>query len=189
MRFIVYNPCEMTVLIIILSVLLWIGAFVAFPKKIQLSPSLSYCALLLLSFAKSSDGTPILPLTFGMNMSWLTITLIVMMIIVLQNPALRVQSRGTLYILFGALAGMSVGLIGYTFSSSLNLLYGTMIVATAAGTALGLLVFTNTPDGRNIAPGTGNFLKYLLAKGFPALVTVAQLGVAAIIIIATRVIA
>ena len=176
----------MTIFLIILSILLWIGAFAAFPKRILLSPVLSYCALLSLSFAKTAPGYPLLPLSSGMTLSWLTITLVVMLIIILQDPAIRTQSRGTGYILLGALAGLAVGLLGYTFSSSLGLLYGIMVVATAAGIALGLLVFSNTPDGRQIAPGSGYFLKYLLAKGFPALVTVAQLGVAAVILIAAR---
>lgn len=176
----------MMIFLIILSCLLWIGAFAAFPRRIILSPALSYCALLLLSFAKRG-GYPIVPLSSGMTVSWLCITLVVMLIIVLQNPAIRSQSRGTGYMLLGALAGMAVGLMAYSFSASLNLLYALMLIGTAAGTALGLLIFTNTPDGRAVAPGTGHFWKYLLAKGFPALITVAQPGIAAVILIASNV--
>lgn len=176
----------MMIFLIILSILLWIAAFVAFPRKIVCSPLFSFLALLMLSLAMTGEGYPIVPLSSGMTISWLSITLVVTAIIVLQNPAIRQQSRGTLYVLLGALAGMAVGLLGYTFSASLNLLYGIMIVATAAGAALGLLIFSNTPEGRPIAPGSGNFLKYLLAKGFPALITVAQLGIACVILIASR---
>lgn len=178
----------MTIFLIIASIVLWLGAFAAFPRKILLSPALSYCALLTLSFAKNSEGYPYVPVSTGMNISWLAITLVVMVIIVLQNPAIRSQSRGTFYILAGALAGMVIGLLGYTFTTALNMLYGIMIIATAAGAALGLLFFSNTPDGRLIAPGTGHFFKYLLAKGFPALITVVQPGIAAIILIVGNVV-
>ena len=173
----------MTIFLIIASILLWIAALIAFPRKILLSPALSYCGLLTLSFAKNPAGYPYVPISSGMSISWLAITLVVMVIIVLQNPAIRSQSRGTLYVLAGALAGMVVGLLGYTFTAALNTLYGIMIIATAAGAALGLLFFSNTPDGRLIAPGSGHFFKYLLAKGFPALITVVQIGIAAIILI------
>lgn len=175
----------MMVFLIILSSLLWLGAFAAYPRRILLSPALSYCALLSLSFAEK-NGYPILPLSNAMSISWLCITLVVMLIIVLQNPAIRMQSRGTGYMLFGALAGMAVGLLGYTFTASLQSLYALMLCGTAAGILLGLLVFSNTPDGRAIAPATGNFWRYLLAKGFPALITVAQLGIALVLLIATR---
>ncbi|MDE6010618.1 MAG: hypothetical protein K2F87_04120 [Muribaculaceae bacterium] len=176
----------MLIFLIISSCLLWVGAFAAFPRKILLAPALSYCALLVLSFARK-NGYPILPVSSGMSLSWLCITLVVMLIIVLQNPAMRAQSRGTGYMLLGAVAGMAVGLMGYTFSASLNLLYAIMLICTAIGTALGLLLFSNTPDGRLIAPGSGHFWKYLLAKGFPALITVAQLGIAGVILIAAHI--
>ena len=169
----------MMIFLIILASLLWIGAFAAFPRRIILGPPLSCCALILLSLARR-NGYPLVPL------SSTSITLVVMIIIILQNPAIRMQSRGTGYMLIGALAGMAVGLLGYTFSPSSNLLYAIMLIATAAGICLGLLIFSNTPDGRAIAPGSGHFLRYLLAKGFPALVTVGQLGIAAVILIAAN---
>lgn len=176
----------MMIFLIIVSCLLWIGAFAAFPRKILLSPALSYCAMLIISFAKKG-GYPIVPISSGMSLSWLCITLVVMLIIVLQNPAIRSQSRGTGYILLGGLAGMAVGLLGYTFSASLNLLYAIMLIGSIAGIVLGLLIFSNTPDGKIIAPGTGHFWRYLLSKGFPALITVAQLGIVAVILIAAHI--
>ena len=175
----------MMIFLIILASLLWIGAFAAFPRRIILGPPLSCCALILLSLARR-NGYPLVPLSSGMTLSWISITLVVMIIIILQNPAIRMQSRGTGYMLIGALAGMAVGLLGYTFSPSSNLLYAIMLIATAAGICLGLLIFSNTPDGRAIAPGPRHLLRYLLAKGFPALVTVGQLGIAAVILIAAN---
>ncbi len=173
----------MTIFLIILSVTLWVAAFAFFGRRILLSPALSYCALMALSFT-SYEGLPLVPVGNAMSLSWLCITLVVMLIIVLQNPAVRIQSRGTGYMLLGAVAGMAVGLLGYTFTSTLNTLYAMMMGGTAVGCILGLLVFTNTPDGRAVAPATGHFWSYLRAKGFPALVTVAQLGIAAVILIA-----
>lgn len=174
----------MSVVLIILSCLLWVGAFAAFPRRILLSPALSFCALLLLSFARI-HGVPAVPVANSMTLSWLCITLVVMMVILLQNPAIRIQSRGTGYILFGAVAGMAAGLAVYTVSASTNLLYAMMLGGTAIGIILGLLIFSNTPAGRAIAPSTGHFWQYLLAKGFPALITVAQIGIALVILIAT----
>ena len=61
-----------------------------------------------------------------------------------------------------------------------------MILATVAGICLGFLLYTNTPDGRPVAPRTGHFFKYLLAKGFPTAVTVMQAGVALVLWVATK---
>lgn len=173
----------MMIFLIILSAILWIGAFLLMPKRILLSPALSYIAMLLMSFAKK-DGFPIVPLSNGLIISWLSITVVVMLIIILQNPAIRQQNRGVGYISVGGLAGMAVGLIAFSLSSSLNLLYACMILGSALGIYLGLLLFSRTPDGRLIAPGSGHFFKYLLAKGFPALITIAQLGIVCVILIA-----
>ena len=174
----------MTILLIILSVALWAGAFCAVPRRIILAPALSYLAMDVLSYARLSDGSLLFPLSNTMNMSWLAITLVVMVIIILQNPAIRQQGRGTAYMTMGALAGLAVGLLAYTFTPSLQLRYAVMVLATAAGSMLSGLVFTNTPDGRSIAPGSGHFLRYLLAKGFPILVAAGQLGVAAVMLLA-----
>ncbi len=174
----------MSIVLIILSCLLWAGAFAAFPRRILLSPALSFCALLLLSFARI-DGVPIVPVANSMTLSWLCITIVVMMVILLQNPAIRIQSRGTGYILFGAMAGMAAGIAVYTVSASLSILYAMMLGGTAIGITLGLLVFSNTPAGRGIASSSGHFWQYLLAKGFPALITVAQIGIALVILTAT----
>lgn len=174
----------MTTFIIIASILLWLAALAAIPRRILLAPALSYCAMLLLSFARLADGSRLFPLTYTMNISWLAITLVVMIIIILQNPAIRMQSRGTVFMTVGGIAGMLLGLLAYTFTSSMQLRYAIMILATAAGIILGQLAFTGTPDGRAIAPGSGHFLRYLPAKGFPILVTCAQIGVAAVVLIA-----
>lgn len=173
----------MMIFLIILSCLLWIAAFLMLPRRILIAPALSFCALILLSFAKKS-GYPIMPLSNPMLMSWLFITIVVMLIIVMQNPAIRAQSRGVGYMTLGGIAGMAIGLLAFTFTTNLNLLYALMIIGVTAGIFFGFLLFTNTPDGNEVGLRTGRFFKYLLAKGFPVLVTVAQLGIPAVIFIA-----
>lgn len=173
----------MMIFLIISACLLWLASFIVLPKRILLGPPLSFCALLVLSFAKK-DGYPLFPLTGGMQLSWLVITLLVMMIIMLQNPAVRQQSRGVNYMTVGALAGLAVGLLGCTFTTNLNLLYALAILGIAVGVFFGFLLFTNTPDGRDVNLASGRFFKYLLAKGFPVLVTAAQLSIPGVILIA-----
>lgn len=174
----------MLIFVVIVSILLWIAAFLALPKRILVAPALSYCALIVLSFAKYQDY-PAIPLPNNMLISWLCITLVVMLIILLQNPALRQQSRGVGYMTIGGIVGMTIGLMAFAISSQLNLLYAIMMLATAAGIFLGLLTFSRTPDGSEIAIPTGRFFKYLIAKGFPILITIAQLGIPIVILIAS----
>ena len=59
-----------------------------------------------------------------------------------------------------------------------------MIVSVIIGIFIGFLMYTRTPDGRPVAPGTGNFFRYLLAKGFPTAITVMQPGVVLVLTIA-----
>lgn len=173
----------MLIFLIIASCLLWIAAFAALPKRILLGPALSFCALLTLSFAKNSDGYSILNLSQASIISWLALTLVMMFIIILQNPAIRQQSRGLGYLILGGLAGMAVGLLAFSFASGLQILYACTLIGTAIGIFLGMLIFSYTPDGRAIAPGSGNFFRYLLAKGFPTLITIGQLALATVILI------
>lgn len=174
----------MLIFFIIVSCLLWIASIAALPKRVILAPALSFCALLLISFARNAEGYPVIPLSQGMIISWLATTLIVMLVVILQDPGVRQQSRGVGYMILGGLAGMAVGLLAFSFTATLQLLFACMLLGSVIGIFLGLLIFVNTPDGRAIAPGSGHFFTYLLAKGFPTLVTVAQIGVAAVIAIA-----
>ena len=111
-------------------------------------------------------------------------TVVVTTATLLQPVAVRKTRRGMGYIIVGALAGMSVGILGYTVASQVSMLYGIMIAATVAGTFLGFLLYTNTPEGRAINVASGNFFRYLLAKGFPTAITVMQIGVALVLTIA-----
>ena len=171
------------VVLIILSCLFWIASLAAAFKKIILSPAFAFIGLLLISFAKK-DGFPILPINATILWGWLAMSAIVMVVTLLQPSQMNRSSLGIPYILGGALAGMAVGLLGYTFSSNISLLYGIMVVATAVGVFLGFLFFSRTPAGKGFAPGGGLFLKYLTAKGFPVAISVMQIGVVLVITIA-----
>lgn len=102
----------------------------------------------------------------------------------LQPLPLRRSSKGMGYIIVGAIAGMAVGLLGFSYASQVSVLYGIMIAATLAGIFFGFLLYTKTPEGRPVGIGTGNFFKYLLAKGFPTAITVMQIGVVLVLVIA-----
>lgn len=111
-------------------------------------------------------------------------TVVVMLATMMQPVAVRRQSRGMGYMIGGAFAGLAVGLLGFTVSSSLSLLYGMMIVGVAAGIFLGFLLYTKTPEGSPVGITSGFFFKYLLAKGFPTAITVMQIGVVLVILVA-----
>lgn len=166
----------MTILIII-AILLWgLSLWLLTTQRQALAPVASFIALFIISLARR-DGFQVLPVNSTMLIGWLAMTLIVMAATLMQPEAVRQQTRGTGYITAGALTGMVIGLLGRTAVSTLSLLYGVMIIATVAGIFLGFLLFTRTPRGRDVAIPTGRFFPYLLAKGFPAAITVAQIGI------------
>ena len=84
----------------------------------------------------------------------------------------------------GALAGMAVGLLACSFTTSIGILYTSMISGTVAGIFFGFLLYSRTPDGRPVGIGSGHFFQYLLAKGFPTAITVMQIGVAIVLAVA-----
>ena len=173
----------MTVFLIILSCVLWIAALWTLRGRQILSPALSYAGLLVLSFARS-NGYQLLPINATILTSWFCMTLVVMFIVLLQPEPVRRQTRGTAYMTVGALTGLAVGLLGFTFTSRISLLYAVMVLGVIVGIYCGFLLYTKTPDGEPIRPGSGNFFHYLLAKGFPAAITVMQPGVALVLTIA-----
>lgn len=172
----------MGIFLIIISVVLWLGSLWALRGRQILAPALSCAALLVLSFARK-DGYQMIPVNSTMLMSWFAMTVVVMIIVMLQPEAVRRQIRGTGYMIIGALTGLAVGLLGFTFTTNLSALYAAMVVGVIAGIFCGFLLYTRTPDGAAVAPGSGNFFKYLLAKGFPTAISVMQAGVALVLTI------
>ena len=173
----------MSVFFLVISILFWVGSLVSLPSRPLYAPALSYLGLLCLSFCQT-DGISWLPINGNMLISWLCITLVVMMATLLQPARVRQQARGMAYIIGGAVVGLAIGLLGFTVASTISMLYGIMIVATAVGIFFGFLLYTNTPDGRGVGIASGNFFRYLMAKGFPTAVAVMQIGLVLVLLIA-----
>lgn len=173
----------MMIFLIICSCLLFVGALAALPTRIAIAPCLSYVGLVLMSLAQR-NGYPLLPVNQTILIGWFCMTLVVTVTTILQPLPVRRQTRGMGYMLVGSLAGLAVGLLGFTISSNIVTLYSCMILAVIAGIFCGFLLYSRTPDGYPVAPGSGNFFKYLLAKGFPTVITVMQLGVVLVLTIA-----
>ena len=172
----------MATLLIIISIMLWLAAFAALFFRMVAAPAFSYLGLLMLSLAKDADEIPLIPINSTILIGWLAMTLIVIVATLMQPAPIQQQNRGVAYMLGGAIVGMTIGLLGVTFLSSVSMLYGVMVIATAAGTFFGYLLFTNTPAGRALSFGSGNFYTYLLAKGFPTAVAVMMAGVPLVIL-------
>lgn len=172
----------MSIFLLILSIIVWVAAIGTLPSRPLFSPILSFLGLLGISCCRS-DGYAWLPISGSMLISWLCISLVVMMATVLQPAAINRQARGMAYIIGGAAVGLAIGLLGFTISDSISVLYAIMVVATAVGIFFGFLLYSNTPDGRAIGVMSGNFFRYLLAKGFPTAVTVMQIGLVFVLLI------
>lgn len=175
----------MAVFLIILSSLLWIASIWCLYGRQTIAPALSYLALLLLSFA-TDGGYPLLPVNGVILTWWLCIAVVATFIAILQPEPVRRQTRGMSYFIGGGIAGLAAGLPGFTVTSGLSVLNACMILGTATGTFLGFLLYTKTPDGRAVSPGSGNFTRYLLAKGFPTAITLMMPGLALVLAIAVH---
>lgn len=170
---------------IILSSLFFVSAMVAVPRRIGMAPALSYIGLLIIGLT-TRNGYPLLPVNATILTGWFCMSLVVTLAVMMQPVPVRTQTRGMGYIVIGALVGLAVGLLAFSFASNITFLYSVMIMAVIAGIVLGFLLYTKTPDGRPVSPGSGNFLRYLLAKGFPTAITVMQTGVVLVLIIAVN---
>lgn len=173
----------MAIAIIIISILLWLAAIAALVWRPLYGPALSYLGLLAISFAKSGPFQ-IIPVNGTILTGWLAMTLIVMVATLLQPHEMRDDKAGSGYLIIGALMGMAVGLLGFSVSTALTMLYGIMIVATAAGAFFGFLLFSRTPAGSHYSLSSGKFFPALLAKGFPVAITFMQIGVVLVILLA-----
>lgn len=161
----------------IIAIFLFCGAVTLLFYKQVLAPVAAFTGLALCSVAN------LLPVTTPMIFSWLSMSLIVMGATYMQPQAIQQQKRGMGYIVIGGIAGMMTGLLTFGMNVMPVTVNGTMIVGTAAGVFLGYLLFTRTPRGKKVAIGTGNFFRYLSAKGFPAAIAIMQIGVALVLLI------
>ncbi len=168
---------------IIIGCLLFALTFWFIRANQLLAPVFSYMGLLALSFANNALGQPYLPINNTILISWLCMTLVVMVATLLQPGPVRQQTRGVWYMAIGSFTGMAIGLLAFTFTLSLPLLYASMVLGTAAGCFFGYLVFTNTPRGAAVNFSSGNFFRYLLAKGFPIAIAIMMMGVVLILLL------
>lgn len=174
----------MTATAIVFASLLFLLALIMLPMRIIASPASSFLGLLILSFAKTSEGFPLLPINSSVIFGWLCVTVLVTVATLCQPAPVRNVNKGMGYIIGGALTGLAIGLLGFTVWNTTGALYAAMVVCTAVGTFLGYMVFTSTPAGRKVNFRSGNFFTYLMAKGFPTAITVMQGGVVLVLIIA-----
>ena len=172
----------MSVFLLIASILCWVASLVTLPSRPLYSPAFSYFGLLGISFCET-NGEQWIPVNNNMLVSWLCISVVVMMVTLMQPDAIRKQARGMAYMIGGAFVGLALGLLGFTVSSAVSVLYGIMIVAVAAGIFFGFLLYSNTPAGEPVNVAGGNFFKYLMAKGFPTAVSVMQIGLVLVLLV------
>ena len=78
------------------------------------------------------------------------------------------RNTGNVYIGLGALMGC---LLGIAIEARF------MLLGTILGAILGQVAFSRTPSGKWLMLSKSNFIQYLCAKGLPAVVAVAMIGV------------
>lgn len=161
----------MSITLLILSIVFFAGSFAMLFIRDMLAPVSGFLGLLFMWLSNA------LPLNSTIIIMWLCISVLVTCVPMLQTQTLRRVKAGIAYMTAGAFTGMAVGLLGVTFASTVSMLYDVMIVATAAGTFFGFMLFTNTPAGKGYSFSTGRFFSYLLAKGFPIAITVMETGI------------
>ncbi|MCM1005703.1 MAG: hypothetical protein NC402_05325 [Prevotella sp.] len=161
----------MSVFLIILAVALYAVSGLLLYRKEVLGPVASFLALGTVYLSEA------LPMNMNMLITWLCLTLVVTGVSAMQEPAVMSQRRGMGYIMAGAVVGLAVGLMGYTFTTEVSAVYAVMVLAVVAGIFFGYLLFTRTPDGEQLRRSRSRFFSYLLAKGFPVAIAVMMLGV------------
>lgn len=161
----------MAVILMILSIICFVGSLVLLFYKEAVAPAVALLGLVAMYFSHK------LPLAPNMVITWVAITVIILGVTSMQSRALMAQTRGMGYMLTGAIAGMAVGLIAVPAAESLTFLYACMILGIVAGIFFAFMLFSRTPQGRDVNLASGNFFTYLAAKGFPLALTVIQAGV------------
>jgi len=167
----------MIILMSIIAVLLFGAAIGLLFCKQVLAPVAAFMGLMVCWLSG------ILPVTAPMIVSWVCMSLVVMGATYMQPIGIQQQTRGMGYITIGGLAGMMSGMAIFSFRVLPGVVNGTMIVGTVAGIFIGYLLFTRTPRGYDVSLQSGNFFRYLLAKGFPAAIAIMQIGVAIVLLI------
>ena len=163
--------------LLILSIICFAGAVALIFVREMLAPVAAFLGLLFMWLSNS------LPLNSTIIIMWLCMSAIVTCVPMLQDSFTRTRRDGLGYMTAGAFTGLAVGLLGITFADTPSMLYGIMIVGTAAGTFFGYMLYTNTPKGRTMNPVARRSFGYLLAKGFPIAITAMEIGVVLVLLL------
>ena len=161
----------MSVILVILAVILLALAYVLLFEREAVAPVSAFLGMAC-CYAASC-----LPLNANILLTWLCLTVIVTGVSLMQPRAVMQQRRGMGYITVGSLAGLAVGLLGFSVTTRLGAVYAFMVLGVVAGIFFGYYIFTRTPRGRAVSLSSGHFFSYLLAKGFPVAITTMQTGV------------
>lgn len=167
----------MSVVLLILSIVFFTAAVAFIFIREMLAPLASFLGLLFMWLSKA------LPINNNMIIMWLCMTVLVICLPMLQDSAMRSRRDGLGYMTAGGFTGMAIGLLGISFASTANMLYGIMIVATLAGIFFGFMLYGNTPTGKQRNPAFSRSFNYLLAKGFPLAVTIIQIGIVFVLLV------
>lgn len=161
----------MSVALMIIGIICFAGALWLLFSREVLAPATSLLGLVSVYFSYR------LPLAPNMVITWVALTVIVMGVSFMQPAAVMAQKRGMGYMTIGAIAGMAVGLISVSATTSLTAQYACMIVGVLAGIFFGFMLFSRTPDAAAVRFPSSRFFSYLAAKGFPLAITIIQPGI------------
>lgn len=109
----------------------------------------------------------------ALMLSWGIVVIVLLIIDYIQPQAVAKATNGTLFFTVGALAGVAVGM---NFMSQTGILVG-----AGAGLIFGAFAFSRSASGKALGFPSVRFFQYLCAKGFPIIVTISIIGIAALL--------
>lgn len=151
----------MSTLLIILGALLLSAAVALSFKPVGPASLAAYASLWMFQWGG------ILAFPSSTMLFWGVATLIVLGLDRLLPAEITRGVDGRGYICGGALAGMVVGML----MSSAGIILGAVI-----GAFLGAMAYSRTPVGKVLAFPSAGFLRFLCARGLPAVVTMSMVG-------------
>lgn len=158
----------MTLFLIILGIILLCGAiFFCFVPR-GWSAITAFAGLLCLHFSG------VAPVENSQLWFWGLAALIVLGLSVLLPAPVVTSRKGVGYIVIGAIAGLTVGLV-----ISANV----MILGGVAGALCGALAYSRTPSGRFLEFPSRKFINYLCAKALPPVIALSIVAVAVVMML------
>lgn len=158
----------MNIVCITISIIAILTALAGTFRSMKWAPAAGWCALAALT--AGSAGT----LGWQTILFWGVAAAIALSINLMLPAIVTRNNSGTPFIFGGALAGTFTGMI---------LSQPAMIIGSVIGVAFGALAFGRTTTGRAMGFPSGRFSNYILAKGFPAIITTCLCGLSVLHII------